>query len=197
MRTLRSCCVELSLVYPVSLDIFHKRYDNTWTLRCATTLSLLSFFVSFMIAFTGRPPSSSWLSLSISLSRFSTLRRINSSDKRGIKKNQNNNTIETGIGGYAELRAKSRQLFVYTICCSLPENILSLTPTSNSLTQKYIHFIQSTFTSVDTQPMAFHSANRRQLTPFYYTLGIIKFQLGKISLLPFSCLQDISSTHLF
>ena len=42
----------------------------------------------------------------------------------------------------------------YTFCCSLPENILSLTPTSNSLTQKYIHFIQSTLTSVDTQPLA-------------------------------------------
>ena len=30
-------------------------------------------------------------------------------------------------------------------CCSLPEHVLSLTPTSNSLAQKYIHFIQSTF----------------------------------------------------
>ena len=29
------------------------------------------------------------------------------------------------------------------ICCSLPENILSLAPTSNSLTQKYIHFNES------------------------------------------------------
>ena len=42
----------------------------------------------------------------------------------------------------------------YTICCSLPENILSLTPTSNSLTQKFIYFIQSTFTCVDTKPFA-------------------------------------------
>ena len=30
----------------------------------------------------------------------------------------------------------------YTFCYSLPENILSLTATANSLTQKYIHFIQ-------------------------------------------------------
>ena len=70
-------------------------------------------------------------------------------------------------------------------CCSLPENILSLTPTSNSLTQKYIHFIQLTFTSVDTQSFAskpFHSANRRPLTPSY-SLGIIKFHLSKIFLL--------------
>ena len=42
----------------------------------------------------------------------------------------------------------------YTFCCSLAENILSLTPTSNSLIQKYIHFMQSTFNSVDTQPFA-------------------------------------------
>ena len=42
----------------------------------------------------------------------------------------------------------------YTLCCSLTVNILSLTPTSNSLTQKYIHFNQSTFTSVDTKPFA-------------------------------------------
>ena len=33
-----------------------------------------------------------------------------------------------------------------SFCCSLPENILSLTPTSNSLTQKYLHFIESTLT---------------------------------------------------
>ena len=31
----------------------------------------------------------------------------------------------------------------YTFCCSLPENIISLMPTSNSLTQNDIHFIQS------------------------------------------------------
>ena len=43
---------------------------------------------------------------------------------------------------------------IYTFCCSLPENIVSLKPTSNTLTQKYIHFIQSTFTSVDRQPFA-------------------------------------------
>ena len=42
----------------------------------------------------------------------------------------------------------------YTFCCLLPENILSLMLTSNSLIQKYIHFIQSTFTSVDMQPFA-------------------------------------------
>ena len=44
--------------------------------------------------------------------------------------------------------------YEYTFCCLLPENVLSLTPTSNSLTQKYIHFIQSTFISVDRQPFA-------------------------------------------
>ena len=42
----------------------------------------------------------------------------------------------------------------YTYCCSLSEHILSLTPTLNSLMQKYIHFIQLTFTSIDTQPFA-------------------------------------------
>ena len=82
---------------------------------------------------------------------------------------------------------RSYSCFKYnTFCCSLPENILSLTPTSNSLTHKYIHFIQSTFTSVDTQPFAqrtFNSTNRRPLIPFFYTLGIIKFRLAKIFLL--------------
>ena len=33
----------------------------------------------------------------------------------------------------------------YNFCCSLPENLLLLRPTSNSLTRKYIHFIESTF----------------------------------------------------
>ena len=33
----------------------------------------------------------------------------------------------------------------YTFSFSLPENMLSLTPTSNSLTQKGIHFIRLTF----------------------------------------------------
>ena len=42
----------------------------------------------------------------------------------------------------------------YTSCCSLPVNILSLSPNLNSLMQQYIHFIQSTFTGVDTQPFA-------------------------------------------
>ena len=46
------------------------------------------------------------------------------------------------------------RLALYTFCLSLPQNILSLTPTSNSLTQKYIHFIRPTFTSVYTQPCA-------------------------------------------
>ena len=41
-----------------------------------------------------------------------------------------------------------------TFCRLLLENMLSLTPTSNSLTQQYIHFIQSTFTGVSTQPLA-------------------------------------------
>ena len=50
----------------------------------------------------------------------------------------------------------------YTFCCSLPENILSLTPTSNSSTQKYIHFIQSTLTSVDKQPFALKGYLQRQ-----------------------------------
>ena len=52
----------------------------------------------------------------------------------------------------------------YTFCRSLPENILSLTPTSNSLSQKYIHFIQSTFISVDTQPFASKGIPQHQLT---------------------------------
>ena len=42
----------------------------------------------------------------------------------------------------------------YTFSCSSPENILSLTPTSNPLAQKCIDFIQSTFTGVNTQLFA-------------------------------------------
>ena len=52
----------------------------------------------------------------------------------------------------------------YTFCRSLPENILSLTPTSNSLTQKHIYFIQSTFISVDTQPFGSKGIPYRQQT---------------------------------
>ena len=51
-------------------------------------------------------------------------------------------------------RTSSVSHLKYTFCCSLPKNILSLTPTSNPLTRKYIHFIQSTFISVDTQAFA-------------------------------------------
>ena len=36
----------------------------------------------------------------------------------------------------------------------IPENILSLTQTSNSLMQKYTHFSRSTFISVDTKPFS-------------------------------------------
>ena len=42
----------------------------------------------------------------------------------------------------------------YTFCCSLPENMLPLTPTSNSITEKSIHFFQFTFISVHTQLFA-------------------------------------------
>ena len=59
-------------------------------------------------------------------------------------------TIELSVSGLSSHKKHSCRN--YTFCSSLPENILSLMPTSNSLTQKYIHFIQSTFTSVDTQP---------------------------------------------
>ena len=55
---------------------------------------------------------------------------------------------------YSTHRVASKILVNYTFCCLLPENVLSVTPTSISLTQKYIHFTQSTFTSVDTQPFA-------------------------------------------
>ena len=44
--------------------------------------------------------------------------------------------------------------------------ITILTPTSNSLTQKYIRFIRSTFTSVDTQPFASKGILYRQQTTF-------------------------------
>ena len=74
------------------------------------------------------------------------------------------------------------QMKLCTFCCSLLENILSLTPTSKSLTQKYIHFIQSTFISAISNHLhrwPFHSTSKRPLTPFYHILGIIKFQLHK------------------
>ena len=50
---------------------------------------------------------------------------------------------------------KVRRVFIRPFAVEYhAENILSLTPTSNSLMQKYIHFIQSTFTRVETQPFA-------------------------------------------
>ena len=54
--------------------------------------------------------------------------------------------------GGRKKRSRKTQVVVHsTFCCSLPENMLSLTSTSNSLIQKYIHFIQLTFISVDTR----------------------------------------------
>ena len=44
--------------------------------------------------------------------------------------------VGVGVGG---------EMMVIVRLLLLPENILSLTPTSNLLMQKYIHFIQSTF----------------------------------------------------
>ena len=55
-------------------------------------------------------------------------------------------------------------VYACTFCCSLPENILSLTPNSTSLTQKCIHFIQSTFIKVDTQPFPSKDILQRQQT---------------------------------
>ena len=52
----------------------------------------------------------------------------------------------------------------HTFCCTLPENVQSLMPTSNSLMQKYIHFIQSTFASLDTQPFASKGCPQHQQT---------------------------------
>ena len=52
----------------------------------------------------------------------------------------------------------------YTFCPALQENIRSLTPTSNSLTRKYIYFIQSAFISVGTQPYASKRILKRQQT---------------------------------
>ena len=49
-------------------------------------------------------------------------------------------------------RRTPRRFDDYTFCCSLSENILSLMPSSNSLTQKYIHFFQSTLISEDNKP---------------------------------------------
>ena len=70
----------------------------------------------------------------------------------------------------------------YTFCCSLPENIASLTPTLKSLTQKYIHFIQSTFIGVDTQLSASKSFPYRQQTTITTILVYIKD--NKISITP-------------
>ena len=52
----------------------------------------------------------------------------------------------------------------YTFCSSLRENVLSLTPTTNSFRQNYIHFIQSTIISVDTQLCASKGVLSRQRT---------------------------------
>ena len=43
----------------------------------------------------------------------------------------------------ALLPTTSSESNYYTFCCSFPENILSLMPTSNLLMKKYIHFSQS------------------------------------------------------
>ena len=56
------------------------------------------------------------------------------------------------------------QMLKYAFCCSLPENILSLTLTSNSLTQKYIHFVQWTFIRIDSQPFAYKGILKCQQT---------------------------------
>ena len=67
-----------------------------------------------------------------------------------LRINNDNDTYKGSVG----VRRGNSDLLYYTFCCSLPENILLLTSTSNSLTQKYFRFIQLTFTSVDTQPFA-------------------------------------------
>ena len=75
---------------------------------------------------------------------------------------------------------------LYTFCCSLPENILSLTLTLNSLTRKCIHFIQSTFTSVDKRAFVSKGILWRQHTIINRILLYIldnKIQLHKIFLL--------------
>ena len=89
----------------------------------------------------------------------------------------------------------------YTFCCSLPENILSLMPISNSFMQKYIHFIQLTFTSIDMQPFASKSCPQcRQMT---INMILLYIRDNKISVrqdislaLLQSCNKD-STSHVF
>ena len=60
----------------------------------------------------------------------------------------------------------------YTFCCSFPENILSLTPTSNSSIQNtFILFNRHSSAQIcnHLHRRAFYSTNRRPLTLFYYT----------------------------
>ena len=54
-------------------------------------------------------------------------------------------------------------------------------PTSNSLTQKYIHFIQSTLISADTQPFASKGILQRQQTAINAILLYIRS--NKISIM--------------
>ena len=74
-------------------------------------------------------------------------------------------SIARWILGYVESR------HVYTFHCSLPENMLSSTLTSNSLTQKYIHFIQLTLISVDTRP----SASNQSINNLFSTIIKIEY----------------------
>ena len=73
----------------------------------------------------------------------------------------------------------------YTFCRSLPGNIVSLTPTSYLLMPKYIHFIQSTFTCVNTQLFASKGILQCQQTTINTVLLYIRD--NKISII-----QDIS-----
>ena len=70
------------------------------------------------------------------------------------------------------------------------ENILSLTPTSNSLMQKYTHFFQSTFISIDMQPFASKGI------PAYYQKMTINTILLYIRDSKISTRQDISHVKL-
>ena len=81
----------------------------------------------------------------------------------------------------------ANQVTIYTTSEQffLTASALSLTPTSNSLTEKYIHFIQSTFTSVDTQSFASKGILQRQQT----TINTILLYIGDNRI---SIKQDIS-----
>ena len=123
------------------LDFIVARYTHTWKLNFWTPKSSVAYIVWLWYRDSSNGPNNCIKNIRTDW-HFYLLNSWKTSSSSVYKEDLDKKDMKT--------ISKYHHTFVYvlpcsnyyTICCSLPKDMLSLTPTSKSLTQKYSHFIQ-------------------------------------------------------